>query len=138
MDDDDDSSAGAPRVVEPSVAEVTTRLDDQIDDLPGDRIAWSTTWTMCWAAYPEARAYELEVVTGEGTAPTLDRQPEGERCKSIEAAAGENARSEGLANRELVLSTTAGQLGYRVRAMLDDDTVSAWSPLYPVGETGET
>jgi hypothetical protein len=96
------------------------------------RLAWSTYWKLCWEEYPGATAYELQALTGEGGARKLRRQRE--RCFRIEAAKGENEKTQGLANRDLLLALQAGQLAYRVRAALNDHRVSAWSSPAAVGE----
>lgn len=121
----------AMTVVDPPVTGVVTMLEDEVRALPGQRIAWATYWTLCWDAYPGARAYELQALTGEGAAPLLRRQRE--RCWRLEAAAGENAQAQGLHNREFLLALQAGQLAYRVRAILAGDRVSAWSVPLAVG-----
>ena len=101
-------------------------------ELPGDRTAWSTYWKLCWDLYPQATAYELQTVTGEGNSPKLRRQSE--RCFRIEAAGGENEKSQGLVNRTMLLLLQAGQLAYRVRAVFSNGRVSAWSPAMAVGK----
>jgi hypothetical protein len=127
----------APSVVAPALADLTATLEDQTTELPGGRMAWSTYWKLCWASYPGAVAYELQALTGEGAASKLQRQSAS--CFRIEAAAGENEQAQGLLNRKLLLALQTGQLAYRVRAVLDDQRVSAWSPALAVGEaTGAT
>jgi hypothetical protein len=126
-----------PQVIAPAVAGLTATLEDQTTELPGGRMAWSTYWKLCWASYPGAVAYELQALTGEGAASKLQRQSAS--CFRIEAAAGENEQAQGLLNRELLLALQTSQLAYRVRAALDDQRVSAWSPALAVGEaTGAT
>lgn len=111
---------------------LTATLEDEVDELPDERIAWSTYWQLCWRKYPGAVAYELETVTSEGTSPKLRRQRGS--CFRIEAAHGENSSDEGLANREVLLASARAQLAYRVRAVLDDGIVSGWSRPLSVGE----
>lgn len=135
--DDGDPAATAgpePVVVEPAMSGFTARLDDRVETLGDGRVAWSTTWTLCWPEHSGATGYEIDTVTGEGSVRDLEERSGNARCLEIEAAAGENAPELGMADRALLLSTTAGQLGYQVRAVLDDDQVSTWSPLFPVGE----
>lgn len=129
------SACGSPNrqpvVVGPAVTGLTTTLEDDVQALPDARIAWSTDWQLCWAAYPAATAYELESLTSEGVSPILQRQQS--TCYRIEAAAGENAKSEGLAGRDMQLLIQSGQLGYRVRAVLPKNQVSEWSAPVAVG-----
>ncbi|MBI3966648.1 MAG: hypothetical protein HY329_13520 [Chloroflexi bacterium] len=121
-----------PTIVSPPVSGLITELQDEVRDLPGDRIAWSTFWRLCWASYPGAEAYELMTLTGEGISPRLRRQSD--RCFRIEAAAGQNEKAFGLAKRDVQLTLQAGQLAYRVRAVLSGSRVSEWSEAAPVGE----
>jgi hypothetical protein len=121
-----------PQVENPAVKGLITRLEDDVRELPCERIAWSTFWVLSWEPYPGATAYELQVLTGEGVTPTLRRQRE--RFLRIEVAANENERAEGLVNRDLQLALRVGQLAYRVRAVLNTGSVSAWSPPIPVGK----
>jgi hypothetical protein len=107
-------------------------LTDEIVTLDDGMIKWSTIWELCWDRYPAAETYEIETITGEGVVPGVENQDA--TCLSIEAAAGQNPATEGLKLRDLHLSTTAGQLAYRVRAVLSDDRVSEWSPVFAVGE----
>ena len=113
------------------VSGLESRLEDVVKDLPGGRIHWSTYWKLCWQAYPGAAAYELQAATSEGVSPMLRRQAG--RCFRIEAAAGENPKSQGLLKRELLLKLQSAQLGYRVRAVLEQDRFSDWSRIVPVG-----
>lgn len=124
--------SGALRVAQPQVRGLVATLEDEVRDLPGERIAWATYWKLCWQSYPGAKGYELETLTGEGASPKLRRQSE--PCLRIEAAAGENEKSRGLLNREVLLALQSGQLAYRVRAVLDGNRVSEWSPPLAVGE----
>src|SRR5947208_15242510 len=84
------TQAGGPTVVAPPVGGLVAQLEDEVRDLPGDRIGWSTYWRLCWREYPAARGYELETLTGEGASPKLRRQDD--RCVRVQAAAGENGR----------------------------------------------
>lgn len=119
------------RVENPAVKGLITRLEDEVRELPGERIAWSTFWVLSWEPHPGATAYELQMLTGEGVTPTMRRQRE--RFLRIEVAANENERSEGLVNRDLQLALHVGQLAYRVRAVLNNGSVSAWSLPITVG-----
>ena len=78
----------------------------------------------------------MQTLTGEGTSRKLRRQHD--TCSRIEAAAGENAKEKGLANRDLLLAMQSGQLAYRVRAVLDGDRVSEWSSVMMVGEVSKS
>jgi len=120
-----------PEALEPP-ASLKTSLQDEIKPLPGDRITWSTFWRLCWDADPAVKAYELRPLTGEGDPGTLQRQAG--RCFRIQAAAGENKRSRGLALREEQLALQQGQLAYQVRAILTDRRVTPWSAAVAVGE----
>lgn len=127
------ASGRAAPVVDPPVGGLETTLQDDVRNVPGRRIAWSTFWTLCWDAYPGAVGYEVKSVTVEGSSPQLERQ-EG-RCVRVEAAQGRNRKSAGLKERDVLLSLQAARLAYRVRAVLDDDRTSRWSKRAPVGAT---
>ena len=115
------------------IQEMVATLEDEVRDLPEQRIAWSTFWKLCWEEYPGASGYELELLTSEGVSPELRRQSA--RCFRIEVASGENKRKEGLAHRDIQLALQKGQLACRVRAVFDAGRVSEWSPPVVVGET---
>lgn len=123
-------------MVEPPVTGLTSTLSDEVKELPTELIRWSTYWQLCWQPYPEAKEYELQAVLMEGKSPKLRRQSD--RCFRIQAASNENQKSLGLLNRELILLTHKIQLGYRVRAVLDDNHVSQWSEVMAVGATNVT
>lgn len=125
-----------PQVVEPPVAGPAATLEDEVRGLPDGRIAWTTYWKLCWEPYRGAREYELETMTGEGTRRRLIRQAE--TCLRVEVAKGENAKAQGLFNRDLMLASLSGQLAYRVRAVLGPDRVSQWSPSAIVGQSGKS
>lgn len=118
-------------VVNPPITGLVSTLSDEMKDLPGERVRWSTYWQFCWQPYPGAKEYELQAVTMEGKSPSLKRQSD--RCLRIQAASNENKKSQGLLNRGLILSMHAAQLGYRVRAVLDGNQVSEWSDVMAVG-----
>lgn len=126
-----ETPSGAQQVVAPPVGEIVATLEDEVRELPSKRIAWSTYWKLCWQSYPGAKAYELQPLTSEGASPKLRRQSD--RCFRLQAAAGQNHKSQGLFNRKAILSLQASQLAYRVRAVLDDNFVSEWSPDIAVG-----
>jgi hypothetical protein len=136
---DDSSSIAAeitsnqPQVVQPSVTGLVSTLSDEVEELPSDLIHWSTYWQLCWEPYPEAKEYELQTVLVEGKSPKLKRQSD--RCFRIQAASNENQKSQGLLNRDLILLMHKIQLGYRVRAVLDNNRVSEWSQVMAVGAT---
>ena len=130
------ASSDAPEIVSgPPVEGLTATLEDEVRDLPGGRIAWSTHWELCWKPYPgAAEAYELKTLTGEGEVSGELRRQE-ENCFRIKAAAGENEKSEGLKTRDVQLALQQSQLAYRVRAVLGEGRVSEWSKPVPVGKT---
>ncbi len=107
------------------VTGLTTSLEDEIKDLPNGQISWSTYWKLCWEPYPEAIAYELQIMTSEGVSPRPKRQQDS--CYRLQIATGQNAKEEGMLNRESLLSLQMGMLTYQVRAVLDEQQVSAWS-----------
>lgn len=96
-------------------------------------MAWTTYWKLRWNAYPGAQGYELETLTGEGVSRKLRRQTE--TCFRLDIAKGQNEKAKGLFNRELMLASIAGQMAYRVRATLDGNRATQWSPLLEVGRT---
>ena len=49
-------------------------------------------------------------------------------------AAGENDKSQGFLNRQLLLTLQSAQLAYRVRAVLDISRFSDWSRGVPAGK----
>lgn len=128
-----DISSNQPQVVQPPITGLVSTLSDEVEELPSDLIRWSTYWQLCWEPYPEAKEYELQTVLVEGKSPKLKRQSD--RCFRIQAASNENQKSQGLLNRELILLMHKIQLGYRVRAVLDNNRVSEWSPVMAVGAT---
>jgi hypothetical protein len=127
--------SGAPQVVKSPVTGLLATLEDEVKELPKQRIAWSTYWKLCWQPYPGAVAYELQGVSSEGTSPKLKRLSD--TCFRLQAATNENHKSLGFVQRELTLATHAVQLGFRVRAVLDGNRVSEWSPPMPVGKAGK-
>jgi hypothetical protein len=128
------TSSEATEVVSgPPVEGLTATIEDEVRNLPGGRIAWSTYWELCWKPYPGAKAYELKTLTGEGEVSGELRRQEG-NCFRIEVAAGENEKSEGLETRDVQLALQQGQLAYRVRAVLGGGRVSKWSKAAPVGK----
>ena len=121
----------APMATRAPPGGLVTRLEDQVRDLPGGRIAWRTDWVLCWDPYPGAVAYELQALTSEGASPRLNRQVG--PCLRLEAAAAENQRRQGLRGRQMLLALQLGQLAYRVRAVLDNQQRSQWSDPVAVG-----
>jgi len=128
-----DISANQPEVLQPPVTGLVSTLSDEVEELPAQMIRWSTYWQLCWEPYPEAKEYELQTVLVEGKSPKLKRQSD--RCFRLQAASNENQKSQGLLNRELILLMHKIQLGYRVRAVLDNNRVSEWSQVMAVGAT---
>ena len=118
--------------VSPPVQDLTAELEDEVQDLPGGEIKWSTYWRLCWAGYEGAREYELQVLTSEGASDKLIRQSD--RCFRLEVAAGKNPKSQGLLNRDLQLAFRSSQLGYRVRAVLAGGHFSEWSKPLAAGK----
>lgn len=117
----------SPKIIASAVSGLVASLEDETKDLPDGQMAWTTHWKLCWQQYPEATGYELETFAGEGIARKVRRQAE--TCFRIEIAKGKNEKSKGLFNRELMLASLAGQLAYRVRAVLPGNRVTQWSPL---------
>ena len=117
----------SPKMIASAVSGLVASLEDETKDLPDGQIAWTTFWKLCWQQYPEATEYELETFAGEGIARKVRRQTD--TCFRIEIAKGKNEKSKGLFNRELMLASLAGQLAYRVRAVLPGNRVTQWSPL---------
>ncbi len=126
-------SSNQPQIVQPPVTGLVSTLSDEVEELPAQLVRWSTYWQLCWEAYPEAEAYELQKVLVDGKSPKLKRQSD--RCFRIQAASNENQKSQGLLNRDLILLMHKIQLGYRVRAVLDNNRVSEWSQVMAVGAT---
>ena len=112
-------------VVPPPVQHLVATLEDEIHDLPSERIGWSTYWRLCWDDYKDARGYELQTLTAEGASSKLEHQSE--HCFRLEVAKGQNFKKQGLVNRDLQLATQSGQLAYRVRAVLANGRASEWS-----------
>jgi len=128
-----DITSNQPQAVQPPVTGLVSTLSDEVEELPAELIRWSTYWQLCWEPYPEAKEYELQTVLMQGRSPKLERQSD--RCFRIQAASNENQKSQGLLNREVILLMHKIQLGYRVRAVLDGNRVSEWSPVMAVGAT---
>ncbi|KAB8330052.1 hypothetical protein SD80_032815 [Scytonema tolypothrichoides VB-61278] len=128
-----DITSNQPQVLQPPVTGLVSTLSDEVEELPAELIRWSTYWQLCWEPYPEAKEYELQTVLMQGRSPKLERQSD--RCFRIQAASNENQKSQGLLNREIILLMHKIQLGYRVRAVLDGNRVSEWSPVMAVGAT---
>ncbi|WP_375419360.1 hypothetical protein [uncultured Hymenobacter sp.] len=79
-----------------------TSLMDAVAQLPDGQIAWATHWQLCWQPYSGAQTYELQVTTDEGTSPKLRRRMA--PCYRLQVAAGQNAQSQGLRNRQQLLA----------------------------------
>ena len=112
-------------IVSPPVQNLTATLEDEVHDLPGGEIEWSTYWRLCWPSYEGASEYELQSLTSEGASDKLRRQSE--HCFRLEVAAGQNPKREGLRDRDLQLALRSTELSYRVRAVLADGQFSEWS-----------
>lgn len=128
------SPTPTPTVISATITGLNASLEDEARELPGGQIAWTTSWKLCWDAYAGARGYELETLTGEGVSRKLRRQSE-TRFR-LEVAKGQNEKAKGLFNRELMLASIAGQVAYRVRAVLDGNRVTKWSPVMEAGRAG--
>jgi hypothetical protein len=94
-------------------------------------MAWSTYWKLCWEAPAGAKYYELRLITSEGAPRQFKRL--NETCYRIEVAAGQNPPREGFPRRDLMLAMQAAQASVQIRAVLADDTRTAWTPEQPVG-----
>lgn len=129
----DAPSAAPVEITGPPPAGFVARLTDDSRPLPDGRVAWHTSWELCWDRYPGALSYELETVTGEGVSPRLRTQPDA--CLRVEAAAGEDPPEAVAPRRSMLLALQEGQLAYRVRAVLGGPRRSPWSPPYAVGDT---
>lgn len=111
--------------VSPPVQHLAAELEDEVHDLPGEEIRWSTYWRLCWANYDGASGYELQALTSEGASDKLRHQSE--RCFRLEVAAGQNPKTQGLLNHDLQLAMRSSQLAYRVRTVFADGRSSEWS-----------
>jgi hypothetical protein len=126
------ASTSPSQIVAPAVSGLVAMLEDEVRDLPDGQIAWTTHWKLCWESYAGALEYDLEPMTGEGARRRLLHQAG--TCYRIEVAKGQNAKVQGLFNRELMLASLSGQLAYRVRAALGNGRVSQWSASMVVGQ----
>ena len=126
------ATAKKQATISPPVQHLAAELEDEVHDLPGGEIKWSTYWRLCWDNYDGAREYELQALTSEGASDKLLRQ--NERCFRLEVAAGENPKTQGLLKRDLQLAIRSSELAYRVRAVLADGGSSEWSRALNVGE----
>jgi len=126
------SPTPSPQITASSITGLVSTLEDETQDLPDGKIAWVSYWKLCWDVYPGAQGYELETMTGEGVSRKLRRQTE--TCFRLEVAKGRNEKSRGLFNRELMLASISGQIAYRVRASLDGNRATEWSPLMEAGK----
>lgn len=109
----------------PAITQFSTSLEDEIKNLPDNQISWSTYWKMCWPAYPEAMEYEIQVSTSEGTSPKIKSHTN--TCYRIQIATGINDKAQGMFNRDNQIKLQSGQLGYKVRAVVNSKQVSEWS-----------
>lgn len=115
----------------PAPGGVVTTLEDEIRPSGPGLVAWSTYWKFCWQPVAGARFYELRLATSEGSPRAPKRLSES--CYRLEVAAGENAASEGMPRRQLMLDMQAAQASVRVRAVLADDRRTAWSEEHAAG-----
>ena len=112
---------------------VEARVDDKVTPAPNGRIAWSTTWRICFAPdRVDTAQMEAQAVTSEGSGTSL-RQLEG-KCLKLEVARGENDKGAGMFGRDTQLAQ-AGALAYRIRAVHGDGTVTPWTKPIPAGTT---
>ncbi len=119
----------------PQITGLRATLEDEVTDLPEERIKWNTYWVLSWDPFPGAEGYDLQIVTSEGISPRLHHVKE-PRFR-LQSATGENLKSEGLVKRDLQLALHAAQLAIAVRAHLPGDQATAWSHPYDVGKTTE-
>ncbi len=115
----------------PAPGGLVTALEDEIRPAGPGLVAWSTYWRLCWKPVAGARFYELRLTTSEGAPRTPKRL--GDACFRLEVAAGENAESEGMPRRQLMLDMQAAQASVQVRAVLTDERRTAWTEEQAVG-----
>jgi hypothetical protein len=127
--------SGEPQVVKPPITDLVATLEDKVQPLSRERITWSTYWKLCWKDYPGAVAYERQAVTSEGVSPKVHRVSN--NCFRLKAAGGENHKSFGLLDRDQILGMHSVELSYRVRAVLNDNRVSEWSPMMAAGKAAK-
>jgi hypothetical protein len=119
----------------PPITQVTTSLEDEVEDIANGQINWSTYWKLCWEAYPEAETYEIQTSTSEGVSPKLKKQKD--TCYRIQIATGTNNKDLGMFNRDKLIKLQMGQLSYRIRAVLKNGNVSEWSASVPLADNSK-
>ena len=130
-----------PMPARPQLTGLRATLEDQVTELPDDRIKWNTYWVLSWDPVPGVESYNIQVLTSEGRSPKLLSVTE-PRYR-LQAATGENAKAEGFVKRDIQLALHTGSLAVRVRAQLPGDSTrdklpshlaSGWSALFDVGK----
>jgi hypothetical protein len=113
---------------------LSATLQDSVVPREDGRVAWTTTWSACFGARADTdvAALQTQVVTAEGTSPEVTDLPDG--CIDLDVATGVDDPAAGMPSREIQLSD-AQALAYRVRARLDDGTVTPWTEPVRVGTT---
>ena len=124
----------APLVDSRSVENFRVAITTTATPTSGERVTWSSTWTLCWDPFPGAVAYEVQAMTSE-SASTRIKRVDGP-CFSVELAAGDDLAQEVIEKRDVQLAVQRSHLAYRVRATLGGDIVTTWSPAIDAGPAG--
>jgi hypothetical protein len=128
------SPTPAPSVDSRIATNLRVAISTSATPVSGERVAWTSMWTLCWDPLPGAVGYEIQAVTWE-TVSTRIRRVEAP-CFSVELAAGEDVSSEVEEKRDTQLAVHRSQLAYRVRADFGGNVVGAWSRAIDAGSTG--
>lgn len=121
----------APSGLPPAPGGLQRSLQDHTRRSGPGRMAWSTTWSLCWQPVAGAAHYEVRLLTAEGASRTPRRVAD--TCYRVEAAAGENPRADGMPRRALMLAMQSAQSSVGVRAVFADGRVTDWTAGQPVG-----
>ncbi len=124
----------APLVDSRSLSNFRVAIATTATPTTGERVTWSSTWTLCWDPFPGATAYEVQAMTSESASSRIKRVET--PCFSVELAAGDDHIREVPEKRDVQLAVQRSQLAYRVRATLAGNVVTAWSPAFDAGATG--
>lgn len=100
----------------------------------GERVAWSSSWSLCWDPLPGALGYEVQAMTSESASARLKRVEA--PCFTVELAAGEDRAADVPEKRAVQLAVQRSQLAYRVRAIFGQNVVGTWSPAIDAGAPG--
>ena len=112
---------------------VEALLNDEMTTEQNGRVSWTTTWRACFEQYGgNTTRFEAQAVTTEGSGTSL-RELDGQ-CLELDIASGVNDAAAGMLGRDIQLAE-ASTLAYRVRAVLDDGTVTPWTDPVRVGAT---